>query len=671
MMGYFASSSLAQIAPGLATFLRSSTGTLRLLVSPVLTQEDQDALGRGLSEEDLALDRFVDGLPDADDLTRQTLDCLAWLVREGRLDMRFAFLRGGIFHPKVWLLNVGGHRAAFHGSSNMTGRGLSKNREQIALSRAWMDAVQQDTERRVRDEFNLLWDGDDDDVAVVKLPTAIEERLLSDFGKGSPPTEDDTERLWHRARRKKVDQDEPSPAARVASPTAGFAPPVWLNNRSGPFEHQGRAIDAWLAANGRGILAMATGSGKTLTSLAACHELHQTAGPLMLVIAAPYVPLIMQWCDEVRLFGIEPRNMTTAGGPSGRRSEIAEASRNISLGLSKVEALVVSHDTLTDSSFCEQLSKVRAARVLIADEMHNLGSPSFLFRPPDFFEYRLGLSATPVRQYDPEGTDRLFGFFGDQCFQFTLEEAIGVCLVPYDYYVHPVELTPDEMELFRELTDKIRKLAWKLERGESDPQLDSLLRQRRLVVETAAGKLAELARLIDADGPTKLRYELIYATDKAPAQLQQVNAILRERGVLFHQLTAEETGDKVKTAGLLGAFQTGDLQVLTAKRVLDEGVNVPQIERAFILASTTVERQWVQRRGRILRRCDAIGKDHGIIHDFVVMPPPELVIDPDAKTLVKGELKRVEEFSRLARNYGAKDGPLSVLAEMQSIAYGA
>jgi superfamily II DNA or RNA helicase len=670
MMGYFASSSLAQIAPGLATFLRSGSGTLRLIVSPVITQEDQAALARGLSGEDLALRAFADGLPDADDLTKQTLDCLAWLVREGRLDMRFAFLRNGIFHPKVWLMNVSGHRVAFHGSSNMTGRGLSRNREQIAISRAWMDSVQEDAERRVREEFNLLWDDDDDEVTIVKLPKAVEQRLLSEFGKGSPPTEADTEQLWRRARgtRKRVESEHSE--ARVTSPPQGFAPPIWLNNRSGAFAHQGRAIDAWLAANGRGILAMATGSGKTLTSLAACHELHKSAGPLLLVIGAPYVPLIMQWCDEVRLFGIEPRNMTAAGGPKGRKADIAEAARNLSLGLTQAEALVVSHDTLTDADFCPQLAGLKAKRVLIADEMHNLGSPTFLSSPPEFFEYRLGLSATPIRQYDPEGTDRLFDFFGPPCFEFTLEEAIGVCLVPYDYYVHPVSLTADEMELFRELTEKIRNLAWQLERGEPNPHLDNLLRQRRLIVETAGGKITKLAQLIDAEGAKRLRYELIYATDKAPAQLQQVNDMLRERGVLYHQLTAEETCDKAGTSRLLKSFQDGDLQVLTAKRVLDEGVNVPQIERAFILASTTVERQWVQRRGRILRRCDAIGKDHGVIHDFVAMPPPDLVIDPDAKTLVKGELKRVEEFARLARNYGAKDGPLAVLTEMQSIAYG-
>ena len=117
--------------------------------------------------------------------------------------------------------------------------------------------------------------------------------------------------------------------------------------------------------------------------------------------------------------------------------------------------------------------------------------------------------------------------------------------------------------------------------------------------------------------------------------------MLHSRGVLYHQLTCEETVDRRQTAKILADFQAGELQVLTAKRVLDEGVNVPQIKRAFLLASTTVERQWVQRRGRILRKCEEIGKTFGIIHDFVVMPPPEMIGDDDARNLMKGELRRV------------------------------
>jgi superfamily II DNA or RNA helicase len=668
MMGFFASSSLAEIAPGLATFLRLSAAPMRLLVSPFITPADQAALKEGVDVEAIAESLFLGSVPDADELALHTLKCLAWLIHGGRLQMRFAFLKDGLFHPKVWLLNIQGQRLTFHGSSNMTGAGLGRNKEQVALARAWMDPCQAATERRLREEFNELWDGDDDDCVVVPLSRAIEEQLLRTYGSSSRPTEEEAIALWRKMKRNSTAPGEPLAEAIAARPS-GFRIPEWLRYREGDFAHQGRAVDAWLNAGGRGILAMATGSGKTVASLIACHELRASAGPLLIVVAAPYVPLVMQWCDEARLFGVEPRNMSAAGGPTGRRKEIADAGRRLTLGLSDAEVLVVSHDTLIDPAFCAALERLSVPRVLIADEMHNLGSPGFLGRPPEFFEYRLGLSATPIRQYDPEGTDRLFRFFGEPCFEFSLEEAIGICLVPYDYHVHLVELDDEEMEDFRDLTEKIRKLGWKIEANIEDAHLDDLLRRRRLIVERASGKIRALANLIDAVPREEIRYDLIYATDKAPNQLDEVNELLRERGLLFHQLTAEETRDRAGVARILDSFQRGEIQVLTAKRVLDEGVNVPEIKRAFILASTTVERQWVQRRGRILRQCDAIGKDHGIIHDFVAMPPQNLVNDPDARQLVGGELKRVEEFARLARNYGAIDGPLAVLKEMQAMVY--
>lgn len=530
--------------------------------------------------------------------------------------------------------------------------------------------MQAATEQRLRDEFIEVWDGDDDECVVVKLPRAIKEQLLKTYGSGHRPTEIEATELWQRAKRRSNELVLPDVFDDIASPPqTGFRIPEWLSWRDGPFAHQGSAVDAWLATDGRGILAMATGSGKTLTSLVACHELRAQTGPLLIVIAAPYIPLILQWCDEARLFGVEPHNLTAAGGPAARRRVIADAGRRLALGLSDTEVLVVSHDTLTDPGLASALTRLSVPRVLIADEMHNLGSPGFLNNPPDFFEYRLGLSATPIRQYDPEGTDKLFDFFGPPCFEFSLEDAIGVCLVPYDYHVHRVSLDDEEMEEFRDLSEKIRKLGWKIEANIDDVHLDDLLRRRRLIVERARGKIDALAALIDQVPKPDIRYDLIYATDKGPDQLDDANALLRERGLLFHQLTAEETGDRAAVARILDAFQRGEIQVLTAKRVLDEGVNIPEIKRAFILASTTVERQWVQRRGRILRRCDAIGKDHGVIHDFVAMPPNEMVTDADARQLVRAELKRVEEFARLARNYGAVDGPLALLKEMQAMIY--
>ena len=309
--------------------------------------------------------------------------------------------------------------------------------------------------------------------------------------------------------------------------------------------------------------------------------------------------------------------------------------------------------------------------MLIADEVHNLGSEGFITNPPDFFDYRLGLSATPIRQYDQGGTEQLFAFFGPIVFQFTLEEAIGRCLVEYEYYVHPVELTDDEMDEWYDLTEKIGKNAWRQEDPNADDEyLMKLLRDRRALLENAENKIAALEEVLTQREDFKqLQHTLIYASDKAPQQLIDVNALLNKHGVLFHQLTHKETPDRKKTAQIIQSFQEGTLQVLSAKRVLDEGVNIPQIEKAFILASTTVERQWVQRRGRLLRTCSKTGKTHSEIHDFVALPTDLDNIDTRARALIESELKRIQAFASLATNAGKDDGPLNLIDQLVGAIY--
>jgi superfamily II DNA or RNA helicase len=167
-----------------------------------------------------------------------------------------------------------------------------------------------------------------------------------------------------------------------------------------------------------------------------------------------------------------------------------------------------------------------------------------------------------------------------------------------------------------------------------------------------------------------LRNTLVYTSDKGPEQLEAVNRLLGQKSILYHQLTAEETADREQTKRIIRSFQDGEIQVLTAKRVLDEGVNIPQICKAFILASTTVERQWIQRRGRLLRTCSAIGKTHSVIHDLLALPPGmEDGLDPDARALVRSELRRAQEFARLARNAGRADGPLAMIDKMVDAVY--
>lgn len=450
-----------------------------------------------------------------------------------------------------------------------------------------------------------------------------------------------------------------------------FSIPPGLQFETGPFAHQGHAVNAWCGAGYRGVLEMATGSGKTIVALLAAHRLAADHAPLLIVVAAPYVPLIQQWCDEIRPFGISPVNLTAAPGRRGRARELGRIRRQFRHS-GEAQAVVVSHDTLCDSQFQAALAAFDCTTLLIADEVHNLGRNSFIADPPAFFDYRLGLSATPGRQYDQAGTEALFAFFGPVVFEFTLEEAIGTCLVEYEYHVHPVELTPEEMDTWYDLTDRIKRAMWRQE-DEDDPDeyLTKLLRDRRAVLETAENKLAALQAALDREAHTAdgLRYTLIYTSDKAPEQLRAVNRLLHERGVLFHQLTHEETANRQETERILRSFQEGTLRVLTAKRVLDEGVNIPQVRKAFILASTTVERQWVQRRGRLLRKCAEIGKTHSEVHDFVALPHDFDNLDRDARSLVRSELRRVQAFARLARNAGRPDGPLGILDQLVSAAF--
>lgn len=667
MVGFFSSSVLASLAPGLATYISRSEDSFRLIISPLLRAEDQAALEEGIkSPEAVALEAFQDLAVTEDLLQQHTLKCLTYLLRAGRIEIKIALMKDALFHPKVWLFQSAGDAIAAHGSSNVTYAGIKKNVEQIAVSKSWEDPNQRYITDKLAHHFGRLWENAEDSCTVVGLPQAVKDRLLKTYSSDVPPTEAELTALYNRAT---GSSDEERTTEPIELAPQKFAIPDGLRYEDGPFSHQGRAVTKWCEAGFRGVLEMATGSGKTITAMICAHRLYNEHKPLLIVIAAPYVPLIQQWCDEVAPFGLRPANLTLAGGARGRAHELNRIKRRMRSGASDVEAVIVSHRTLCDVSFQAEVAKFDCGKLLIADEAHNLGSEGFIANPPTFFEYRLGLSATPIRQYDDDGTNALFAYFGDVVFRFKLAEAIGLCLVEYDYFVHPVELTHSEMDEWYDLTAKIKANAWRQKDGKPDDYLTKLFRDRRALLETAENKIEILRTQLEHQDLRKLRHTLIYASDKGPQQLDEVNALLKSNGLLFHQLTDQETSDREETARIIRSFQKGELQVLTAKRVLDEGVNIPQICKAFVLASTTVERQWVQRRGRLLRTCKEIGKTHGEIHDFITLPPDLGSIDDEARAMVRSELLRVQEFASLARNAGRADGPLELIHRLVEAAF--
>ena len=301
-----------------------------------------------------------------------------------------------------------------------------------------------------------------------------------------------------------------------------------------------------------------------------------------------------------------------------------------------------------------------------------MGAQTFLGNLPEFFEHRIGLSATPIRQYDPDGTDELFDFFGGPpVFEFSLREAIeSGCLVPYRYYLNVVEFNSEEMDYYEELTVQLARAGFRvMDNGVTiglTPRVAALLLKRRALVEQADAKLQALRQALTDMNPLSITKTLIYTSAKPtvlgkPRQITAVNRMLQELSINSHQYTADETGT-AQSQDYLDLFGFGDYQVLTSMKVLDEGVDIPETDTAFLLASSTVEREWVQRRGRILR--NAPGKRFAHVHDFIVVPPD--VESSAGKSLLKSELRRASAFADLAENEFDADGPSAIIRELES-----
>jgi len=665
MTGYFSSAAFAALAPGLALFLRKSNAGMRMIVSPFLSEDDAKILtGDPALLEQIAQRIFLDDVPAEDEIARHTLECLAWLIAKGRLTIKIALLRDGIFHPKVWLFHDREYRAALHGSTNFTARGLAINREQVTLSREWKGDESRFHVRRLSKEFKRLWLSQDDDCIVMPLPEAVSKKIIATYKGDAMPTEDKVAALWRRAQDSisKVRENDQDEGGRLKIPAG-------LKWEEGAYKHQKEAVLAWERCGRRGILEMATGAGKTKTALICATRLQDEQKGLFVFIAAPYRPLLEQWGEEVKNFGITPTNLSRCATWAEREQKVKTAARSLRLGSSKTEVFLVSYRLLKKAEFKRLLDQVDNPKLLIADECHHIGGTGSSDEMPASFEFRLGLSATPERQYDDDGTAVLHSYFGGICYRFGLEDAIGRCLTEYEYKIHLVELNRVEEEKWIDITQEIKKHIWKLEEGVSDSKLDCLLRERRLLIEGAQGKLKTLENLIDHVGPREVRHTLIYATDKDPEQLCQVNHMLRNKGIMFHQLTERETSDRKLLKKIIGEFREGRLQALTAKRVLDEGVDIPEVKTGFILASTTVRRQWTQRRGRLLRKCSRTGKVRATIHDFLVIPPGGLESadnwDRDIKQLVAGEIERGMEFARLSCNKADEDGAFEILGRLR------
>jgi superfamily II DNA or RNA helicase len=659
MSGYFSTYVLRDLSHGLAHFLKNSSQPLRFLISAEISVEDQAALRQGLDPNKFAIEiiekAFQDERTLESALIQHTKSCLAYLVYYKRLEIKVVLMKTGMFHPKQWFFYSGDDVAVLSGSANATSAALGKNVEQLYLQRSWKSADERQSCASDINFFNEYWGGSAEDSITVSLPDAFTQNLLQGFRSTSVPTFDSYEKAL--LAEQSIDL-APSPGE------DDFSIPTTLEWESGNYSHQGRAVTAWERAGRVGILSMATGSGKTITSMIAAQRLSEEVESLLIVVAVPTRPLLRQWEEDLIKFGLSPY-VADHGSSEEHLRTLDTKLNNLDLGFKRVDSIVITLNLLKTEGLSKIFANYEDKILLIADEMHNLGSDKFTANPPRA-KYRLGLSATPERQYDEQGTYSLFRYFGSVVFEFSLKEAIGICLVPYDYFIHQVNLTPEELQDYMELSEDIRS-AYARTGGtptsDEESRIQRLLEKRRLVLESATNKIDELESLLRELGPERIQHTLIYCTDKNPNQLLKVNYLLKKLGIRFHQITDEESGNRKKIAEALYEFRNGNIKVITAKRILDEGFNIPEICTAIILASTTVERQWTQRRGRVLRM--APGKEFAVIHDFLAIPPAESARDEDSRKIIQGELIRAKEFADLSRNKLTQKGAYSHIQDLE------
>ena len=409
-----------------------------------------------------------------------------------------------------------------------------------------------------------------------------------------------------------------------------LTPPEWLEAR----QYQQAAIDAWMQKQGQGILNMATGTGKTITALLAASELMELQdGRLVLVVAAPYQHLVDQWVEELADFGVPP--VRAYQSRTTWTNDLVSRITEYKNGVRDIVAVVTTHATFANDHFQKLLGRLNGAEtLLIADEVHHLGAPHLREHLPDAVRARLGLSATPERWYDESGTRALNSYFSNGVvYEYGLEEAIeNGHLCEYYYVPHVITLTDEEEEEYLALSRAIGKRLASQDASEvgdadfaKDEALERLLFKRARLIGTAENKLPRLRSLIERT--RDIDHTLVYCGDgsveaeegeETKRQLRAATELLgNELGLKVHQFTYEE--DQETRERLLEDFEKGTLEALVAIRCLDEGVDVPATQTAFILASSSNPRQFVQRRGRILRPHHE--KNYAVIHDFVVAPP--------------------------------------------------
>lgn len=676
LLGYFSSSAINVLSHGFATFLYNG-GKVRMVINNILSESDKEAIRKG--KEGNIPDLEID-LQDIKKLKR-TLDeygthffeCLAWLIANDRIEIKIIRPKdgNGIAHYKSGIFSDGENSVGFNASCNFTAFGLLENLEKLNCHLSWDDKRSKKWIERETQYFEDIFNGTAKFVEyldVENITIAIREEFTSkDINELLVKESELQERKSRKLGKKKIREAQEKALTRIEE----LAREPKFPYPQGPREYQTKAYANWLENGCKGLFAMATGTGKTLTSLNCLLNEYRLTGSYKAVILVPTIALLQQWKNECAKFNF--KNVITVSVKedwSGKLAFNTAASNFISTSF----IVIVTYASFYRKKFQSHFVTFPHETILIGDEVHNMGSPNISkLLPKIHLQKRIGLSATPNRKYDDEGNESIERFFSDKppfVFSYTMREAMEndpPALCRYKYFPHLVELNEVELAEYIRISKQLLKYFDSSTKTFKDnPEVENLLLARKRVIHKAANKLLTFKQILRKEFQERrnLKYTLIYVPEGLEANYEEVDdAVESEDDIkLINEYTRavsaadnsilvkQYTANTINREQIIKDFETGKVHVLTSMKCLDEGVDVPRSELAIFCASTGNPRQFVQRRGRVLR----LHKDkiYSVIHDLVVVPS---ISDNDTnyemeRNQVKSELERVIDFSSLSMN---------------------
>lgn len=671
-VGFFSSSSLVEISKGIAG-MAAEGGKIQIVASPYLSDEDIDAIRHGYEDRNKIIERAlltqISEKP-TDYYSMERLNLLAALIADGVMDIQIAYTEDkngiGMYHEKMGIIeDVYGDKIAFSGSNNESATAMTINYETMDVFRSWGDSSEIERVRLKENAFYSIWHDTEPNIKVLKFPN-ITDALIERYRRKSANFAIDDEQF---AKRMITYASKISDISSTYGEPIGARVPDDITLR----EYQKEAISVWVGENYRGIYDMATGTGKTLTGLGAISKLSEDLDDILaVVIVCPYQHLVEQWVEDIVRFNIKPIIAYGDSSQKDWKKRLSRAVRDQKLRRDKsFFCLVCTNATFAKDYVQYEISKIQSPILLVVDEAHNFGARTYARLLDDRFTYRLALSATLDRHRDDEGTAMLYDFFGKRCIEYSLDKAIDEDkLTKYKYYPIPVFLTEEELERYEQKSYEMSKCLIKGKDGtyKLNKRGEILAMERARIVAGASQKLEKLREYIapyaqDNNilvycGATNVIDEKEDYSSTDEEDVRQIEAVTRilgnEFGMEVAKFTSEENMETRAT--IKEQFQKGDrLQAIVAIKCLDEGVNIPGIRTAFILASTTNPKEYIQRRGRVLRKAE--NKPFAEIYDFVTLPREldsvsGLTTEQAQRdlSLVKNELARIKEFGRLSMN---------------------